>query len=218
LRELVAEPVVGALLCGSVVEPADEDEVHNQDRSEQGQHHHRRGSHLACGTPRRTAGATLVRRAGVELGIGFELKFSMDGRRLGDGHVRVNASRRRRANRTATMPRYVTAPPTTAEVTDCPPVRASGATFVVVRPRTDGSPEPVPPVEPPLLGVDPASVVAVVLDESDDEEEEDKDDEDEDEDVVDVVVVVCVPVDHVSPFGSVPLAVNVTTTFQNLSP
>jgi hypothetical protein len=110
----------------------------------------------------------------------------------------------------------VTTPPTTAEVIECAPVRASGATFVVVCPRTDGSPVPEPPEGPPLVGVDPAVVVAVI--EGSDDEEDEEDDEDEDDDEDDVVVVVCEPVAHVSPFGSEALAVNVTTTFQNRSP
>src|SRR5262249_32335688 len=123
------------------------------------------------------------------------------------------------------MPRYVSAPPTRAEGIELPPVRASGATFVVVGPGpATGSPRtPLPPPEDGSVGPPPpATVVAVVLDVSDEEDDDDDDDDDDDEDDVDVVelVVVVLPVDtaQVSPLGSLPLALKVNTTFQNLSP
>jgi hypothetical protein len=116
----------------------------------------------------------------------------------------------------------VTTPPITADGSTCAPVRASGATFVVVSPRTDGSPEPV---EPPPVGAAPACVVVVVLEKDDDEDDDDDElklddelDDELDDDEEEVVVVDWLPVAQISPFGSEALAVNVTTTFQNLSP
>jgi hypothetical protein len=125
---------------------------------------------------------------------------------------------------------YVSTPPMTADGKEWLPVRASGATFVVVGPGPAGSLLPVPP-DGSVVAAPPPDDVPVVLDASTEEEDDDEDEEDEDDEVddddddeddddvlVDSVVGVSVDVVQTSPLGSDPSAVKVTTTFQNLSP
>lgn len=116
LRELIAEPVIGALLCGSMLESADEDEVKDESSGESGQQDHRRCSDVSERVRGSVRGIALE-KGFIELTAGrvrlsrwrvrqlFDIRAGRTQRRFGDGHEDyVEASRRRRASKMTTRP------------------------------------------------------------------------------------------------------------------